>query len=113
MTPKQYEKWKRWRRLGRFRFVLLSGGAWGLPFAALFTLAFPLAIRLSVGDRLSTAEVLFTVLPVSLVGGVVFGLWFWSRGEAEYRDYKKGLIQYRDYCRSQGEDISLEDELRD
>jgi hypothetical protein len=113
MTPKQYEDWKRRRRLGRWRFVLFIGIAWAIPFATIFAVVFPVAIRGTMGDRLSIREVLLPALPVSLVGGIVFAFWMWSRLEAEYQDYKKGLIQYRDYCRSEGEDISLEDELRD
>jgi len=105
MTPTQYES-------GSGGVVLADSGSFdfgcgvGRPFAALFTLAFLSLFAFPLGDRSEQCGVFHSVA-VSL-SVACFGLWFWSRSEAEYRDYKKGLLQYRDYCRSQGEDISLE-----
>jgi len=75
------------RRVGRLRFVLLFGAlGWGLPFAALFSLVFPVVIRFFIGDRLSMLEVLVPALPASTAGGVILGWRIWSKAEAEFRE---------------------------
>jgi hypothetical protein len=86
----ELDRWEKTRRMGRTRFILVVAVAWGLPFALLFSFMFSLATRQSMHDDTTFTKMLqFPVtLPISLLGGAAFGVWFWIRSERDYQRRK-------------------------
>ena len=90
MTTLQLQRWEKTRQIGRAKFVLMLGGLWGLPFALLFSLLFSFAARHLMRDDLTFSKMLVfpVTLPISFLGGIVFGAWFWRNAERDYQRWK-------------------------
>ena len=91
MTTVQLQRWEKTRQMGRARFVLMMGGLWGVPFALLFSFLFSLATRHLMHDDLTFSKMLIfpVTVPISLLGGLVFGAWLWRGAERDYCRWKR------------------------
>jgi len=88
MTKLDPQRWEKTRQMGRIKFIALFGGLWSLPFALLFSVLFPLATRHLMHDDLTFSKTLPVALPVSILGGIVFGIRLWQVGERDYENWK-------------------------
>lgn len=88
MTERDFEAWARLRRMGGFRFVLGIGVlGFGVPFAVLFFLFFAAAVWLLDGVCLPPDWFAF-ISVLSLLAGLVFGLWQWFTSERAFRRWQ-------------------------
>ncbi len=86
----QQRGWEKTRAMGHSSFLLRFGVLlFGVCSALLFSLIFPFATRRILHDQTSFMDTLPLALPLFILGGLVFGEYFWRRAEADYRKWQR------------------------
>jgi hypothetical protein len=79
---------ERWLAMGRWRFILFKV----MPFCAAYTLAISIVAAVVTHDSKKVIEALEGGIGTS-VGGVIFGLFIWSRLPKELEDLRSGRLR--------------------
>ena|SRR5579871_7035255 len=79
-TPKWVERWQRQRAPGRSRFILQTGGGYGLAMFIALTFFGPSAVPL-------TARTILINALIFAAAGFLFGVVVWGLSERRYQKY--------------------------